>query len=68
MEIHGFMKVVILVFALLVPISIALLVYKTLFSGLRSIAATEPPDKPTTDAEKPQHNQNGMPDERKTER
>ncbi|HTN93197.1 MAG TPA: hypothetical protein VMJ33_01300 [Gallionella sp.] len=61
------MKVVILVFALLVPISIALLVYKTLFSGLRSITTTETPGKPTTDAEEPEQAQNGMPDERKTE-
>ena len=66
MEIHGFMKVVILFFALLVPIAIALLVYRTLFSGLRSIPTAETPDNPATDAEKPEQAQTGISDKRKT--
>ncbi len=40
MEIAGYLKVLILFFALAVPISIVFLVYRTLFSGLNSISKT----------------------------
>jgi hypothetical protein len=64
MEIHGFMKVVILVFALLVPISIAFLVYRTLFSGLRSISTTEKPAESATETANPEQTQNKVADEK----
>jgi len=52
MELHGFLKIIIMVFALIVPISIVFLVYRTLFSGLDSISSrkklqiTGNPEKP----------------------
>ena len=52
MEIHGLMNVVILIFALAVPIAIATLVYRTLFSGLNSIPSSKISDADADGGEK----------------
>ena len=58
MELHGFMKIIILVFALIVPITIVILVYRTLFSGLNSIPSSRNPDITPSNSEKPEQDQN----------
>jgi hypothetical protein len=58
MELHGFLKIIIIVFALAVPIAIATLVYKTLFSGLNSIPSSRRSDIAASDAEKREQIQN----------
>jgi len=58
MEIHGYMKIIIIVFALAVPIAIATMVYKTLFSGLNSIPSSRKSDIAASDAEKQEPVQN----------
>lgn len=52
MELHGLMKAIILIFALAVPIAIATLVYRTLFSGLNSITSSKMSDVDAGDGEK----------------
>jgi hypothetical protein len=58
MEIHGYMKIIIIIFALAVPIAIATMVYKTLFSGLNSIPSSRKSDIAASDAEKQEQIQN----------
>jgi hypothetical protein len=57
MEIAGYLKVVIVLFALAIPISIAFLVYRTLFSGLNSISKTRRPLNTPEDAAEPEQAQ-----------
>jgi hypothetical protein len=63
MEFAGYMKIVILVFALAIPISIAFLVYRTLFSGLNSISKTRRPLNMPEDAAEPEQAQSNKPTE-----
>jgi len=58
MELHGFLKIIIILFALAVPIAIATLVYRTLFSGLNSIPSSRKSDIAASDAEKQEPVQN----------
>jgi hypothetical protein len=58
MELHGYLKSIILVFALIIPIAIAFLVYRTLFSGLDSISSSKKPDITPGNSEKPEQAQN----------
>lgn len=58
MEFAGFMKIAILVFALLVPVVIVISVYKTLFSGLRSIPASKKQANAANDETMPEQTQN----------
>ena len=58
MELHGFLKIIIILFALAVPIAIATLVYRTLFSGLNSIPSSRRSDIAASDAEKQEQIQN----------
>jgi hypothetical protein len=58
MELHGFLKIIIILFALAVPIAIATLVYRTLFSGLNSIPSSRKSDITASDAEKQEQIQN----------
>jgi hypothetical protein len=58
MEIHGYMKIIIIIFALAVPIAIATMVYRTLFSGLNSIPSSRKTDIAASDAEKQESVQN----------
>jgi hypothetical protein len=58
MEIHGFLKVIILVFVLIIPISIAYLVYRTLFSGLNSISSSKKTDITANNSKNPEQPQN----------
>lgn len=64
MELHGFLKIIILVFALIVPISIAFLLYRTLFSGLNSISSSRNHDVTPNNPEKPEQAQNQQQTER----
>jgi len=58
MEIAGYLKIIIVLFALAVPISIVFLVYRTLFSGLNSISSSRRPANVTEDAAEPEQAQN----------
>lgn len=58
MELHGFLKIIIILFALAVPIAIATLVYRTLFSGLNSIPSSRRSDIAASDAERQEQIQN----------
>ena len=58
MELHGFLKIIILVFALMIPISIAFLVYRTLFSGLDSISSSKRTAITPNHQEQPEQAQN----------
>jgi Domain of unknown function (DUF4834) len=58
MEIHGFLKIIILVFVLVIPISIAYLVYRTLFSGLDSISSSKKTDITPDDSKNTEQSQN----------
>ncbi|MCG6933285.1 MAG: hypothetical protein LJE57_06565 [Gallionella sp.] len=60
MEDSLFFKVIIVFFALAVPISIAFMVWKTLFAGLNSISTTKRGNSPedTAEAERLQAEQN----------
>jgi hypothetical protein len=51
-------EVIILIFALAIPISIVFLVYRTLFSGLNSISSSKRPAKIAEDAAAPEPAQN----------
>lgn len=55
MEFAGYLKVFILLFALAIPISIVFLVYRTLFSGLRSIPASRNPATTSADTGETEH-------------
>jgi hypothetical protein len=58
MELPGFLKAIILVFVLIIPISIAYLAYRTLFSGLNSISSSKNPDITPNNSENPEQSQN----------
>jgi phosphotransferase system glucose/maltose/N-acetylglucosamine-specific IIC component len=64
MEMSGYLKVVIVFFALAVPISIAFMVWRTLFAGLNSISTTKRGNSPedTAEAEQLQADQNNSAD------
>ncbi|MGB7598643.1 MAG: hypothetical protein WBM09_13860 [Gallionella sp.] len=55
MEFAGYLKVFILLFALAIPISIVFLVYRTLFSGLRSIPSSRNPGNTSADTAEAEH-------------
>ncbi len=57
MEIAGYLKVMILFFALAIPISIAFLVYRTLFTGLNSISPSRRSTTIPGDAAEPEQTQ-----------
>ena len=65
MELHGFFKIAILIFALVIPIIVVLLAYRLVFSGLRSISSAEQPagqGKDTASTEQAQNQQPGGPE------
>ena len=66
MELPGFLKVLILIFALLVPISIVYLVYRTLFSGLNSISSSKKTDPKTNNSENSEQSQSHPQSEKAT--
>ena len=57
MEFAGYLKIIILIFALAIPISIVFLVYRTLFSGLRSIPSSRNPVTTSADTVETEHAQ-----------
>ena len=64
MEMNGFLKVVILILALAIPLSIVFLVYRTLFSGLNSISSSKNHESVADDAAKQEQAQNRVRDEK----
>ena len=64
MEFAGYLKVVILILVLAVPISIVFLVYRTLFSGLNSIKASRNPDVASDANVNQEHAEDNKPSEK----
>lgn len=55
MEITGYLKVIVIIFAVAIPISVVFLVYRIVFSGLDSVRSSRRAvntDEETTDSEK----------------
>jgi len=67
MENAGFLKIVILIFALAVPIAIVMAVYKTLFSGLRSISSSKDANSTQDDSANHEHVQDQKQSEKGSE-
>ncbi len=61
MEFAGLMKVVILVLVLAVPISIVVLIYRTLFTGLNSIKASGAADVSSDENVNQEHTEGNKP-------